>query len=276
MYAAFRASLGPDAALVAVSRRTALELIDAVAKLEPPQAKLAVATAVHAAMLSGQSAALDRLLASSQNAAVRGMGQRHLMTYGRLNAFPKIRELGASAETVDVLAALESPRNMRDWTEPEQAALCAWGRTFLTDARLLVASTAGALFVNCEGEHLDRLLDDVEAAIKKKALAVAHVAAVRELCSPIRLRERDAPPQCVRIRALLTRILRSTQAPTPIRASALAALVYQFGDDVTLNEVRRAGKTGDPKLKATAQRFARRLQRRLVQHKPAADKALRK
>jgi hypothetical protein len=265
LYSAFRAPWGANVQAGAVSPADADALLAATLKLPKAQAVQALPAAVHASMLAGRGDALMAALDKSGDAQLRTTAVRQLMTHGRLSAFPQIQELAKAQDLQLVLAALESPTNMYDWTPAEQAAVCPWAAGFLGDARPPVAAKAGTVLGNCGGEHVDRLIEVGEASLKAGDFSSARVSAFRDLCAPHR-RARSggaSDEQCARARKLLESVVSTKTLTDQARVTALAALAYQWPDADTLKLARRFEKDPNQSLAENAGRTSARLEQRL-------------
>jgi hypothetical protein len=276
LYSAFRAPWGGASVQAgAVSPADADALLAATLKLPKAQAVQALPAAVHASMLADRGNALMAALDKSGDAQLRTTAVRHLMTHGRLNAFPKIQELAKVQDLQLVLAALESPTNMYDWTPAEQAAVCPWAASFLGDARAPVAAKAGAVLGNCGGEQVDQLIEAGEAALKAGDFSSARVGAFRDLCAPHR-RARPggaSDDQCARARKLLDSVVGTKSLTDQARVTALAALAYQWPDADTLKLAKKLEKDRNQGLAESAGRTAARLEQRLQGATPATAKS---
>lgn len=270
LYGAFR-SAWTDAKPGSVNPKDADALIAAVFKLPKTQARQAIPAAVHAAALSGQYETLNAALTKTTEAEIKTLSTRYLMTHGRMQVFERISELSKSNNPAEVLAALESPRNMRDWSAEEQAVLCPWAAGFLGDARPSIASRAATLLGNCGGDFVDKLLDQGETAVKEGRFANTDLAGYRELCGPRRRTNGGAnEAQCLRTRKLLEKVVETKTVDVQARNSALTTLAYQWPDDATLKLAKKLEKNPDRIVAEHAARTIRRLERRQAMPQPSA------
>ncbi|HEY8943119.1 MAG TPA: hypothetical protein VIM73_02605 [Polyangiaceae bacterium] len=272
LYGAFRGAWG-EAKAGSVTPADADALIAATFQLPKPQARQAIPAAVHAAELSGRSAALEAALAKAPEAEYKTLATRYLMTHGRMSAFPKVQELAKSQNPAEVLAALESPRNMPAWTPEEQNAICPWASEFLGDNRPSVASRAASLLGNCGGEFVDKLLEKGEAALKEGKFANADVAGYRELCGPRRRSSGGgaSEEQCSRARKLLEKVVEAKALEVQTRNTALTTLAYQWPDDETLKLAKKLEKNPDKTISEQARRTVLRLEQRRAMASPSAS-----
>ena len=275
LYGAFRNTLGRNVKPGAVPAADAKAMLNTVSSLPQPLARQVMPTAVHMAMVSGQSAGLYPMLSQDRPLALRTMAYRHLMRYGRLEAFGKVKELSQSDQTPIVLAAIESPRHMQRWTKAEQEVICPWARGFVSDPRAPIARNATALLSRCSGKDLDLLLSEASKALKDKSISVLHVSALRDLCSAVRTRRGDAAsePQCRRLRKLLGAVVKEKAIRERTRAFALSAMAYQWPDAATLELAKKFEDAEEAPLRQSARRVFKRLERRLAsgkQHRAAA------
>jgi hypothetical protein len=260
LHSTFASSWGPDAQPGAVPPAHAEDFLSAVLALGPAQLRQALPAAVHASTLSGRTeglhAALGKLPPESKPVAYR-----HLMTHGRLQAFEKVKTLANDKETAIVLAAIENPRNMNTWTDAEQAAICPWAVEFLKDTRPVVVAKAAGVLSSCSGEHIDRLLDMIDAALTAKTLFTAKISAFRDLCLT-RLRTSGRGPteaQCNRARKLLEDAAASKALDAQSRGMALVALAHQWPDARTLALAKRFETASEKVLAEHAGRVVQRV-----------------
>jgi hypothetical protein len=263
LYSAFR-SAWSDTKPGSVKPADADTLIDAGFKAPKSQARQILPAAVHAAALSGRTAGLEAALGKSTEPEYKTIVYRHLMTHGRLTAFEQIKTAAKSQNPSEVLAALESPRNMQAWTPDEQQAICPWASEFLADTRPSVASRAASLLGNCGGEFVDKLLTKGEDGLKNKTFTTADVAAYRELCGPRKRGQANGPSeeQCGRARKLLEKVVETKPLDVQIRTTALTTLAYQWSDEQTLKLAKKLEKSPDKVLAEQATRTVQRLEQR--------------
>jgi hypothetical protein len=262
---AFRTSWGPSLARGAVSDADADALLAATLSLPKALARQAMPAAVHASMLSNRADLLYSMLEKSDELQLRVIAYRYLMTHARLDAFKKVQELARDPNSAIVLAALESPENMSNWTPPEQEAICPWAAGLSSDQRPAINAKAMALLGNCSGQFVDKLLDDGDAAVKSGTLSIAQLAAFRGLCSPARRAQPNGPSeaQCQRNRKLLETFISSKASAEQARSTALNSLAYQWPDEQTLKFAQEQTKNADKSLAENAQRTVERLTQRL-------------
>jgi hypothetical protein len=261
LYAAFRVHLGPDVKAGSVSPDEALALLKATLALPSTAAMQAMPATTHAMMLSGQSTALSQALTEDKSLQMRTMAYRFLMVYGRLSAFSWVQELAKAKQAGIVLAALESPKNMRQWTEEEQRAICPWAEPFLDDPRLPVAGNATAILANCTGASLDLLLGGVEKSVKGKDYSFVQATALREMCrkGTAAGAPRATEAQCRRARQLQEAAVKNSKLSGRVRALTLSALGSRWPDQQTLALAKRLTADAAPELKQAAKRVESRV-----------------
>jgi hypothetical protein len=274
LYLAFRVKLGRDARPGSVSADDARSLVDTVVALPKPQSRQAIATAVHASMLARQGQQLYHTLDEPKNQPLATIGYRHLMTYGRLDAFEKVKQLSRDSNTALVLAALNNPENMLDWTDGERAQICPWSQDFLGNAHPAIAAKAGSILAHCGGEYVDALLSKMDRSHKGDApLTRTDIASMRDLCT-LALRGKPGGPselQCTRDRKLLDRALESTDVEAAGRGQALEALAYDWPDEHSLKLARQYESNKDAVVADFARQTAERLSRRMEKPAPSAS-----
>ena len=265
LYAAFRVTLGPEAKPGSVSPEDARALLSAVSALPEQTSMSAMPAVTHAMMLSGQGPLLFKGLTADKSLQVRTMTYRFVMVYGRMTMFDQIKELAKDTEQGIVLAALESPRNMQDWSAEEQDAVCPWAMSFLDDPRPPVASNATALLSSCGGPHLDELLKRVEQTVVDKRYSFVHATSLREMCRGTALKNgRGASEeQCKRARTIQEKAVQSTQLPARVRALTLNGLGSRWPDKQTLQIVKKLKLDAAPEVKQAAERLEKRIEEQL-------------
>lgn len=265
LYASFRTGLGPQAKKGAVKSEAASDFLKVTLALSDPLAMQAIPAATHASMLAGNAKELIAALSPEVPVQVRTMAYRYLMVYGRLDAFETIRTLGSDPGAAVVLSAIESPRNMREWTSEEQEAVCPWAVGFLDDTRPPVVGNAMAVLSNCAGKELDELLERLEQTLKEKQFSFIHSTALRDVCGAARTRrEKGATDeQCDKVRRLQEKALKDADVKGRVRAMCLSSLAYNWPDEKTLAVARALKKDSDADVERTANQVITRLERTL-------------
>jgi hypothetical protein len=264
LYAAFRSPWGPKATQGSVSAEDADALLAATMNAPKNLARQTIPAAVHACMLANRVDAVYAALDKTPNADLRTNGIRYLMTQGRLTAFPKIQELAKDSNIAVVLAALDSPRNMYQWTSTEQAAICPWAASLVNDTRAAVATKASSLLGSCTGPYIDQLLASGESALAAGKFTAAQLTSYRDLCAPSARNQPNGPSneQCARCRKLLGQVIEAKSVDDQTRISALISLAYQWPDDTTLKLCKRLATNKDKSLAEHAKRTIERLEQR--------------
>jgi hypothetical protein len=264
LQSAFRSPWGTDPSSLTVDATDAEKLLTTTLALPEALARRAVPAAVHASMLAGRSEALYAALDKSPDSEVRLIATRYLLTHGRLAGLPRIQALAKEPSSAVVLAALESPRNMYSWSAAEQAAICPWAASFVSDQRPAVAAKAASVLSSCNGEWVDRLIDYGEKAVAEKTLGAMQLGAYRDLCAPHHTGRETGPTaaQCKRSRALLEKAVNSTALDEQVRSAALTSLAYQWPDNGALKLARQLSKAKEKTLAEVARRTVERLERR--------------
>lgn len=262
LYAAFRTGFGRDVSKLRVAEEDARSLLDSALSLEPTTAMQAIPAAVHAMNLSGQYAELDKRLTSQIPVQVVTMAHRYLMVYGRLQAFARVQEASRAPGTALVLSAIESPRNMTDWSDEERAAICPWAETFLEDERPAVVGNSLAVLSHCRGETLDVLLTRIEKTLRDKQFSFIHSTALRDACGPDAEQTATpaAPAQCGKVRELQERAARSKDIEPRVRAMTLANCAYDHPDKKSLALAKGLADDPAPEVSRAAEQVLRRLE----------------
>jgi hypothetical protein len=241
LHGGFRNGWGDERKVGDVKADDAKELMKSTFALPKPYLRRALPATVHAAMLANQADALYAELDPQKDPELASLGFRHVMTHGRLTAFPKVQELGKSEEARVALSAIEAVQNMDKWSEEEQAAICPWAVQFLNDKRPSVSARASTALNNCGGKYLDEILANGEKALREGEFSSARLSGLRSMCTPSRRSQPNAPSpaQCERARALVEKVVQAPKLDVATRSSALVALTNQWNDAKTLAFVKR-------------------------------------
>lgn len=262
LWSAFRDSWG-SLQVGAVPREAAAKLLSA-ALGAPELAKQALPAAVHAMMLSEQSAQLFAELAKPEHGALRSFAYPYLMTYGRLSAFGQVRELFESADPAAAGALLDAPTAMQNWTTEEQSSICGWAEPLLAK-RADERAKLELLIAHCSGAPLDRLLARSEKSIAQGKLDDGTLAAFGVMCSPMRRTPagRATEQQCSRVRSLLTSATESKLVDGAKRAQALLWISEFWPDAVTAKLLTRLEKDSHQEVAKGAREAATALEAKL-------------
>ncbi len=261
LHGAFRGNMGRDVQPGSVKVEQARRLVDTLPKLQKAQAREAAPAAVHAAVLAKDYAHLYEVLDKDQ--VLAPAGYRYLMVHGRLETFDKVKELTNDKRGQIVLAAMDAPRNMPNWTDAERAAICPWALPLLSNENNLVASKAAGLLSQCTGEFVDALLTEGEKALADKKLSKQQISAFRDLCNPMRRRAGGATDeQCKRNRKLLEDAAKLDALDAGTRAMALSALAYQWPDPEALALAKTLAKSDKPEVAQAANQSIARIEGR--------------
>lgn len=265
LYGAFRLGLGKEATVGSVKAEEAKALLTAALNLPASSAMQAIPAATHAAMLSGQKDVLFSKLGKDTPLQVRTMAYRYLMVYGRLSVFEDVKASGQDPSAAVVLAAIESPRNMKDWTSEEQDAICPWAAGFLDDKRAPVAGNATAVLSHCTGAHLDALLDRIDQILKAGTFSFIHSTALRDMCrkSTPASGGSGSDAQCERVRKLQESVVNSDKLQARVRAMTLTSLAHRWPDKQTMTLAKKYEKSKEVELQKAAEQSIRRLDDRL-------------
>ncbi|MCB1172214.1 MAG: hypothetical protein KDK39_01555 [Leptospiraceae bacterium] len=115
------------------------------------------------AMMTGKESALYAMLDKHPNEAAKTEAYRNLMRYGRMTAFPKIKELAGSSDDKIALAAVTAPRDMYKYNEQERSEICDWAAPMMSNSNENIAARAAQILaLRCKGEYIDKVLDEAE------------------------------------------------------------------------------------------------------------------
>ncbi len=226
--------------------------LDALAKDDASAPALA-ATATHIANLAGESERLLDVVGALKNKNARNESYRTMMTYGRLDVFPAIKEAAKQAD--HAVAALSAPREMYDWKPDEAAQVCPWAKGYLGDERIPVAAAAAQDMVRCKGEYIDALLDEGEKRLAAKAFKAPLSDAYREVCFEMMKNvtgQAGKSAQCTRTFAFLEKVANDASVESSVRGLALWNIYYQKRDQETLDLMRRYENHSDPEVSKRA------------------------
>ena len=231
LYSGYRAM--PDAKPVAPA--AAMRMINAWSKLPKYQANQSSAAVVHASMLSANAdvrEALYKAVAAHPEAS-KGSAYEDFLTYGRLDALPKLQEIAKGDDEDSVVGALASWRNMYEPSAEEKAKVCPWIAEYLGDARVDVFEAAGNGANKCGGEYVAKVLDEGEKRLSEKhEFTRKHYFVFRELCHDF-LKGEDTggrEAECERNYAFLQKVVDDEAVDSEMRSLALDAIYYQRRD----------------------------------------------
>jgi hypothetical protein len=162
------------------------------------------------------------------------------------------------------LAAVEAPRNMRNWSPKDRSVICPWAESLLLDKRPMMATRAAALLSRCAGSSVDLLLAHGEQADKSGEFGRGMLPAYRDLCSGMRRRSGGGATkeQCARNRKLLEGLVANNKLDDQTRGLALSALAYQWPDGEALKLAKKHIQSKAPELAGSAARTVQLLERR--------------
>jgi hypothetical protein len=213
--------------------------------------RLATAT-THLAMIANRADELYAAVDKHESATARARAYSHLMTYGRLNAFPKLKEV--AKDKAYTAAALQAPRNMYNATEEEKAQYCPWAEGYLGDEDEKVATEAGYTMINCKGKYLDSLLAEANKRVAAGKYKNPFAMVMREPCFEFAgaLTKKGATDaQCDAVYEFLEKTANDKTVDEETRGMALWNIYYQRRDKKTLDIMR---KYENSPVKAISQR----------------------
>lgn len=264
----FRNSLGAGAGNE-VSKEAAAELIGQLAKLPDRQAMQVAPSAVHAAMLTGQQAALYKVLDEHPNRDLRVTAYVYLMRYGTLNELPKIQGLVEGSDERVAASAVESLRRMPGQKAEDKTRICDFVKPLARDSRSAVAGKATAQLVTCAGEYLDEAIAAAGKAHKEATLGAAVIRGLDQACTLHRNKTAGTPEQCNKVRSLLEQVLDDTKLDADVRQFALLGLGLQFQDEATLKLAKKYAEAEDRRLRSASERVVRNLTAKLAKSTPS-------
>jgi len=166
--------------------------------------------ASHLAMMKGMETQLYKVLTEHPQEYTRLEGYRHLMRFGRLKAFDKVKELVAGADAKAAEAAISAPGNMYDVTDQEKDQICPWAQGFLSNGNDNIAFGAARIMNMCRGKYIDAMLDEAEKRAKAGNLKSPYSSALTNFTfscqSMFGNPPTGTPEQCKRREELVKRI----------------------------------------------------------------------
>ncbi len=224
-------TLGTEPDTTKLKPDAAKRMIEAVGQSPQYQAAQSLKAAVHTAMLTQQSEALYQMMDNHSYDSIPGLGYPHIMRYGRLDAFPKIKSLADAEDPKLVSAAFKAPRNMYKPSPEEMAPVCQWAKGYLSDSRDAAYNGAARLMIKCQGEYIDALLEEGEKRLKENNRFTRDDYLVyRDVCfSPVKglIKEAGFQAQCKRTAEFLEAAVNNEKVASRDRGLALFAIYYQ-------------------------------------------------
>jgi hypothetical protein len=208
------------------------------------------------ATLRGEHAALVKLVDGHKTPSVRIQAYNNMMTFGRMKAFDAEKAIAAKGPAELTIAALGAPRNMYQATAEEKAVYCPWAKGYLGDSNLKIVAEAAYTMINCKGEYINAMLDELEkrhkaGEIKDRTLLFP----ARETCMSIMsgvVPVQGEAEQCERNYAFLQKVADDEAVPSEARGSALWNIYYQRRDQKTLDLMRKYENHKDPEVQKQA------------------------
>ena len=189
---------------------------------------------------------------------------KHLMRYGRMNAFPTIQEMAKSPKPLYQKAALAAPNKMYKWTDDEKKKLCPLGMVYLSHKDLGVAARAVRILVTCKGKYVEALLKEGKKRVKAGEWKKPFVMPYRDICFKGFLGRSKIPPEktCKKVYKFLEWVANQKNVEPFYRGWALSMIYYQRRDKKTyrllkkyrnhkVKEIREAVKKDMASLKKT-------------------------
>jgi hypothetical protein len=141
-------------------------LIEGMSKIDTYVVFYAAQLTTHVAMMKGVEDKLYAMLKDHPIPQVRYESYAYLMTYGRLRAFDKVKELmkGPFGDDKWLPYHISSaPGNMYKWTDDEKNAICPWLKEQMNNENESVQEKAArTISGRCGGEYIDAFLDEAE------------------------------------------------------------------------------------------------------------------
>lgn len=134
--------------------------------------------ATHFAMMKGMEAQLYKMLDAHPQEYTRLEGYRHLMRFGKMKVFAKVKELAQSADSKVVMAAFANPGYMGGMSDADKEQICPWAQPFLSHSDDNYAFEAAKIMNYCAGKYIDAMLDEAEKRAKENRLKSPFSAAL--------------------------------------------------------------------------------------------------
>lgn len=231
------------------------ELAQRFNALAPAQAVQVAPLLVHEGMLAGQETRTFELLRRSRE--VEQTGYRHLLVYGRLPQFGRLKSHAGKDPTLPLEAAALMP----DWSAAEKRTLCSWAPPFYSDSRSEVRGAAGRALAQCDIETLSNLIPIADRQGRAAEWAPGQPLAFAKACSTREQFDKNHD-FCEVAQGLLQGGVTFAKLDAQTRADSLEALVSSevWMMDLEVSQlVQRSTKSSDPVLASTARRAATRL-----------------
>ena len=212
--------------------------------------------ATHAAMIEGKAPWILYVMENTDNEYVKSKILTSLMTYGRGEVFPRVKEEAekakAAKDTKMLVAALNAPRNMYKPSEEEKALFCPWALSYLGHEDPSVADVSGRLMVRCRGEYIDKLLEEGEKRLAAGKFVPPFSQVFREPCFSMMkgvIDEAAQAEQCEKVYAFLEKVANDEKVDSKVRGLALWNIYYQKRDQETYDLLGKYKDHEDEEIK---------------------------
>ena len=232
----------------AISSKQAKRFLKSIKNLKNTPSNGAAAIA-HIAILGGIKDELYKYLDNEPTKNFTRYVIPNIMTYARLETFPKVKEIAENDKLDQYIraAAISAPRNMYDATEQERKEIGDWALKFLETDTLPILEYTGYLLVYCKGVYIDKLLESYEKRLKEKPATVTrntYYMVLRDICMDYGLKafgvkEPGKADQCKRNFKLLQDVADNEKVDNLARGLCLYAIYYQKRDEETLKIMKK-------------------------------------
>jgi hypothetical protein len=250
----YRSSLGKLGRPGQIPPELSKRLLTAVLKLEGAKATQAVPAAVHAAIVTEQSAMLLKALEEHPNTDVRAAAYVHLLRYGGVQLLPEIERLAQAENPQVAAAAVEALRRMPNQTPTDQTRVCELAQSLAKDKRAPVVAKAVTILATCKGTYLDAAVAVIHSWARSGQLTNTLVRSLDQTCVERKGERYGTSAQCARLRAELEQIAKDKKQDLAARSIALLSIGLQFPDARTRALCKKFTQDPSPRLAAAAER----------------------
>lgn len=260
-------------------------LAKAVQEEDPSDSeKLAIATVTSAVHLGNLAKKYDEVrdfiksfdpAKNNDTMWVRYHAIERAMTYGRMEMFELVKEHADHENANLQRASFSSPRNMYDWTDEEDAAICPWAEGYLSKDDKAWSAGPTWVLLKCKDreKYANLIIEEAKTRGKDKTFARPFIFAFRELCSRgfFGSGTKTSDEQCARAKKLLLIATDDEKLPDFERAMALSSIAYQWRDEESLKLMQKYTKNKNPEIAKMAKQEVDMLEKWLKKKPSGGD-----
>ncbi|MEC9397193.1 MAG: hypothetical protein VX475_06235 [Myxococcota bacterium] len=260
----------PDAKVGDVDAGQAKRLLDAFAAAPKYRAGQAMRTVVYANTLAGVKDDLYKVLEGHSYKYVQTGGFEHIMHYGRMDHFPKAKELAESDDDAKIRAGFRAILNMPKMTDAEKKEICPWAQGHLGSEKDDQFFGAGRVMIRCRGEYVDALLAEGEKRAKEHKFTRDYTMVYRDICFSMiagLIKEPGVKEQCERNYKLLQSVVDDEKTDSLARGLSLFAIYYQRRDQESYDLMQKYKNHKDENVKKYALQSIESLEKHYLKDK---------